>query len=390
LADAYLDAVQLHQLADSPAGQVASFLAGVVMPLTSQVAQLEGKEAWSTAYAIVGYQDQGRYHPVLNGVVPDKRATEEWLYENRWRIAGDTILAFVSMLPGGEGAGALAGAEGKAGGVVLRTSEPVATRVLQKGGSRALVEMTAVETFAEGAGVGQRIVRWTQKVELAGGSLTEMAGRGIPAADTTGRLAAMTEGGAVASSTADGTLAAGSRRSYLVTNDAAGAASIAPELRFSTDEIVGTMRQSEIGRTVVDAAHRNEIDLLIRPYDIQPQVRGYALMPNQSGRAVPAAYVFVENNAVIDASGVVDRPASLLRVGEAGVHEGLHALGVEGSWEAELWARRLMFEHLNGRPPSVPEIMQMEWDMSDAGPVYDALPARVGRQLQVGRRVIRY
>jgi hypothetical protein len=176
---------------------------------------------------------------------------------------------------------------------------------------------------------------------------------------------------------------------YLINNEAAGATSITEDLRLSTDEILNSMRQSDVGRSVVNAAQNNEIDLVFRPFHPQPQVRGYALDAAQAGRANPTGFVFVENNAVVTSAGI-NRPATIHRVGEAGVHEGLHALGLEGSWEAELWARRLQFEHVHGRPPTIPEIIPMEWEMIDAGRVYESLPRIVGRQINLGGRTINF
>jgi hypothetical protein len=168
---------------------------------------------------------------------------------------------------------------------------------------------------------------------------------------------------------------------FSIVNRVQGSTIIDQNLRFSDAEIVAEMNRSSLGRTVADAANNNTISLDFRPTYPTPGVLGYRLPGTTTG------VIFVENNAVYSAPGVVDRAASLRAVGDTAVHEGLHALGIGGSWDAELWVRRLSFEHSWGRVPTAAEIAQMEADMQAVG-AYASLPHNVGSTITIDGRTI--
>jgi hypothetical protein len=154
-------------------------------------------------------------------------------------------------------------------------------------------------------------------------------------------------------------------------------------LRFSDAEVLAEMNHSAIGRAVGDAALNDTITLDLWISHPLPGVMGFRMPPN-------TAVVIVENNQVFSAPGVIDRAASLRTVADAGVHEGLHALGIGGSWEAELQVRRLTFEHAFGRVPTLVEIAQMEADMASVGTIYTSLPRTVGQTITLAGRTISF
>jgi hypothetical protein len=160
--------------------------------------------------------------------------------------------------------------------------------------------------------------------------------------------------------------------------------SISQSIRFTDAEIVGEMNRSTIGREVANAANTNAISLEFEAFHPQAGVKGYCI-PN-TNRSV----IFVENNTEFSAPGVIDRAATLREVGNTAVHEGLHTMGLGGSWEAELWVRRLTFEHSFGRAATAGEVAQMEAEMQAAGRVYTSLPRTVGRSITIGGRTISF
>ena len=148
-----------------------------------------------------------------------------------------------------------------------------------------------------------------------------------------------------------------------------------PALRFGTDEVLWSMGQSPIGRTVADAARGNAIDLVIA--DTHPQGWKGMNIPGTS-----RAITYVENNAVLNAAGQIDRAASLQAVGSNAVHEGLHALGIRGSWQAEVQVRALTFEHQFGRVATAQELAQIEAVMRNTG-AYNNLPRTLGKRIEI-------
>ena len=167
-------------------------------------------------------------------------------------------------------------------------------------------------------------------------------------------------------------------------NRAQGNTSISQSIRFIDAEILGEMNRSTIGREVANAANTNAISLEFEAFHPQTGVKGYRI-PN-TNRGV----IFVENNTEFSAPGVIDRAATLREVGNTAVHEGLHTMGLGGSWEAELWVRRLTFEHSFGRAATVGEVAQMEAEMQAAGRVYTSLPRTVGGSITIGGRTISF
>jgi hypothetical protein len=170
---------------------------------------------------------------------------------------------------------------------------------------------------------------------------------------------------------------------FSMVNRVQGSTQIDQALRFTDADIVTEMNRSPTGKAVVDAADSDAIDLEFQPFHPQSGVLGHRV-PN-SNRGV----VFVENNVQFSAPGVVDRAATLREVANTAVHEGLHALGIGGSWEAELRVRELTFEHNAGRAPAPAEVAQMEADIRAVG-TYTSLPITVGKAIQFGGRNISF
>jgi hypothetical protein len=170
---------------------------------------------------------------------------------------------------------------------------------------------------------------------------------------------------------------------FNIVNRVQGSTQIDQALRFTDAEIAAEMSRSPIGQSVVDAANNNTITLDFRSFHPQPGVLGFRLPNSNTG------VIFVENAAQYSAPGVVDQAASLRAVGDTAVHEGLHALGLGGSWDAELWVRRLTFEHTHGFRPTATDIAQMEADMLAAGP-YKSLPKNLNKTIQIGGLTISY
>jgi hypothetical protein len=94
------------------------------------------------------------------------------------------------------------------------------------------------------------------------------------------------------------------------------------------------------------------------------------------------AITYVENNAVLDTTGQINRAASLEATAGNAVHEGLHALGIRGSWQAEVQVRALTFEHKFGRVPNAQELAQIETAMRNSG-AYNHLPQTVGQRVEI-------
>ncbi len=172
------------------------------------------------------------------------------------------------------------------------------------------------------------------------------------------------------------------RMDFSVRNAAQTHAYLDSTLHFTTAEIVAEMNRSPIGQAIVDAANQDIIDIDWLAFHYDPTLKGYHV----GGRGVTV----IENNVEFSSPGVVDTASTLREIGNTAVHEGLHALGIGGSWEAELWVRRLTFEHDIGRVPTPIEVTVMEADMRAAGPIYTSLPQRVGRSVTLGGRTINF
>jgi hypothetical protein len=151
-----------------------------------------------------------------------------------------------------------------------------------------------------------------------------------------------------------------------------------PDTVFKTDEIFAIMNNSAIGRRVTAAANKDEIVTIFAEVHHDTDLLGY-MVPGNPNRA----YTIVRHNMVFDAStGALDRIATLNKVADNAVHEGLHGLGISGSWQAELQVRALTFEHRLGRIPTNMELANLELAMRTSGR-YDSLPKFLNQTIEI-------
>jgi hypothetical protein len=128
---------------------------------------------------------------------------------------------------------------------------------------------------------------------------------------------------------------------------------------YKTGKIIKQMSRSEIGRKVVDANNKDDIDLTLSVRtDVPNEIKGRSSDNNGT------AYVY--NTESYD--------ETVLTL----IHEGLHAMGIRDSRRAEALVRLAELDH-QGIPINRKTIRQVLKDMKDVE-VYDDMPWRVGKE----------